>query len=95
MNFDIPASVSGTVNAAGGPPMDLDSELRALRAARDAFAREHNYDIKAMGAFLRELNLQDDRPVVRLPPRRPAGYVAPQSADRPAEGPDGRQIETS
>ena len=51
-----------------------DDILREVRAARDAFARSHGYDLHAMVAALRALDERGDRPVVRLAPRRPAGY---------------------
>jgi hypothetical protein len=51
--------------------MDEDSVLREVRAARDAYARSHGYDVRAMVADLRAMDGRDDWPVVRLAPRRP------------------------
>jgi hypothetical protein len=48
-----------------------DSVLQEVRAAREAFARSHNYDVGAMVADLRERDDRGDWPVVRLAPRRP------------------------
>ncbi len=47
-----------------------DDVLREVRAAREAYARLHNFDIRAMVADLRALDLAGDWQVVRLPPRR-------------------------
>ncbi len=48
-----------------------DDVLREVRAAREAYARLHNYDVRAMVADLRARDLAGDWPVVRHPPRRP------------------------
>ncbi len=71
--------------------MTEDSLMREIRAAKDAYARSFNYDIRAIAADLQALEKSGDWPVVRLSPRRPAGYIAPgaqpepvpQGADRP------------
>jgi hypothetical protein len=52
--------------------MNEDSVLQEVRAAREAFARSHGYDVRAMVADLREHDDRGDWPVVRLAPRRPA-----------------------
>jgi hypothetical protein len=57
-----------------------DDVLREVRAARDAYARSHNYDVRAMVADLRARDAADDRPVVRRPPRRPKPVVVPAVA---------------
>jgi hypothetical protein len=49
-----------------------DSVLQEVRAAREAFARSHGYDVRAMVADLREQDDRGDWTVVRLAPRRPA-----------------------
>ena len=49
--------------------MTEDEVVREVRAAREAFAAAHGYDIPAMVAALRELDTADDREVVRLAPR--------------------------
>lgn len=56
--------------------MELDSVLLEVRATREAFARAHGYDLRAMVAELRALDERGDWPVVRLAPRRPAGWRA-------------------
>ena len=43
--------------------------VREVRAAREAFAASHGYDIRAMVAALREMDLASGWEVVRLPPR--------------------------
>lgn len=48
-----------------------DDVLREVRAAREAFARLHDFDLEAMAAELQRLDLQGDWPVVRHAPRRP------------------------
>ncbi|MEO6810309.1 MAG: hypothetical protein ABI353_14430 [Isosphaeraceae bacterium] len=58
-----------------------DSVLQEVRAARDAYARSHGYDVRAMVSDLRERDEQDDWPVVRFAPRRPG--VPP--AERPGQ----------
>jgi len=59
-----------------------DSVLQEVRAARDAYARSHGYDIRAMVADLRKQDERGDWPVVRLVPRRP---TAPAPGDLPSE----------
>ena len=57
-----------------------DDVLREVRAAREAYARLHNYDVHAMVADLRARDLAGDWPVVRHPPRRPHPVAAPAVA---------------
>jgi hypothetical protein len=57
-----------------------DDVLREVRAAREAYARLHNYDVRAMVADLRARDLAGDWPVVRHPPRRPAPVAVPALA---------------
>jgi hypothetical protein len=52
--------------------MNEDSVLQEVRAAREAYARSHGYDVRAMVADLRAQDDRGDWPVVRLSPRRPA-----------------------
>jgi hypothetical protein len=59
-----------------------DSVLQEVRAARDAFARSHEYDVPAMVADLRDQDDRGDRPVVRLAPRRPAVAGVSQSSPK-------------
>jgi hypothetical protein len=60
--------------------MSEDSVLQEVRAAREAFARSHGYDVRAMVADLRERDDRGDWPVVRLSPRRPAVPSVAQSS---------------
>lgn len=64
--------------------MHEDDVLRAVRAAREAFARSHGYNIRAMVADLREHDARGDRPVVRLPSRRPPVPAATPPSPSPA-----------
>jgi hypothetical protein len=48
-----------------------DDVLREVRAAREAFAQLHGFDVRAMVEDLRARDLIGDWPVVRHPPRRP------------------------
>jgi hypothetical protein len=65
--------------------MSEDSVLQEVRAAREAYARSHGYDVRAMVADLRERDDRGDWPVVRLSPRRPAGPGASPSGPGPAQ----------
>ncbi len=47
-----------------------DPLVEEVRAARDAIAKEFNYDIEQLGRAMQERQAKNDRPVVRLPPRR-------------------------
>lgn len=44
--------------------------VEEVRAARDAIAKELNYDIERIGRAMQERQAKNNRPVVRLPPRR-------------------------
>ena len=48
-----------------------DEVVREVRAAREAFAASHGYDIGAMVAALHEWGIASGRELVRLAPRRP------------------------
>lgn len=65
-----------------------DDVLREVRAAREAYARAHGYDVRAMVADLRARDAAGDRPVVRRPPRRPGvggmPAVAPHRTPQPS-----------
>ena len=54
-----------------------DDVLREVRATREAFARTHGYDVRAMVATLRRLNAAGDRQVVRLPARPVVSAASP------------------
>lgn len=71
--------------------MTRDPIVEEVRAARDALARKHEYDIDAIFAALRDSEAKDGKQVVRLP-ARPVGEAA-KAAARPgaaADGPAGR-----
>ena len=57
--------------------------LKEVREAREAYAGSFDFDIAAMVADLERQNEQGDWPVVRLAPRRPAGYKAKSAASEP------------
>jgi hypothetical protein len=57
-----------------------DDVLREVRAAREAYARSHGYDVRAMVADLRARDAVGDWPVVRRPPRRPSPGGVPSVA---------------
>jgi hypothetical protein len=59
-----------------------DDVLREVRAAREAYARSHHFDVRAIVADLRARDLAGDWPVVRRPARRP------RPAAEPAVAPD-------
>jgi hypothetical protein len=62
--------------------MNEDSVLQEVRAAREAFARSHGYDLREMVADLRQRDDRGDWPVGRLTPRRP---TAPAQCDPTAQ----------
>ena len=64
--------------------MNEDSVLQEVRAAREAYARSHGYDVRAMVADLRGRDDRGDWPVVRLAPRRPADPGGSQTGPNPA-----------
>ena len=57
--------------------------LQAVRTAREAYARLHGYDVRAIVADLRKRDDDGDWPVVRLFPRRPTAPV--QGVSRPGK----------
>lgn len=57
--------------------MTDDEVLEQVWAAKEALAQQFNYDVQAIGAYLREQRRLNDRPVVRRSPRRPPGWVEP------------------
>lgn len=58
--------------------MTEDTVLQEVRAAREAYARLHGYDVRAIVADLRAQDERGDRPVVRLSPRPPIRPVLPR-----------------
>lgn len=61
--------------------MTEDEVVREVRAAREAFAAAHGYDIRAMVAALHERGVASGRELVRLAPR-PAVAAVPGVAPR-------------
>jgi hypothetical protein len=57
-----------------------DEIVREVRAAREAFAATHGFDIRTMVAALQAFDAGDDRRVVRLEPRRVAALAQPPSS---------------
>lgn len=57
-----------------------DDVLREVRAAREAYARLHHFDVRAMVADLQTRDLAGNWPVVCHPPRRPHPIAAPAVA---------------
>ena len=47
-----------------------DPIVEEVRAARDAIAKEFDYDIERIGRAMQERQSKNDRPVVRLLPKR-------------------------
>jgi len=56
--------------------MTEDSVFQEVRAAREAFAQAHGFDVHRIVADLQKLDRTGDRKVVRLPPRRPQAVEA-------------------
>jgi len=54
-----------------------DDVLREVRAAREAYAQLHAFDVRAMVADLRARDLAGDWLVVSRPPRRPHPVAVP------------------
>ncbi len=52
--------------------MTEDDVLREVRAAREAYAQSHNFDVRAMVADLRARDAAGDWPVVRRTPGAPS-----------------------
>jgi hypothetical protein len=50
--------------------MAQDPILEEVRSIRDAFAKEHGYDVKAIVAALQREEAESGREVVSLPPKR-------------------------
>ncbi len=64
--------------------MSEDSVLQEVRAAREAYAQAHGFDVHAIVADLREQDARGDWPVVRLAPRRPVVAVLPETGPQPS-----------
>ncbi len=65
--------------------MKEDDVMREVRAAREAYARAHNFDVRAMVADLRTRDAIGDRPVTRRVPRLPVALTPPDKP-RPQTG---------
>jgi hypothetical protein len=63
--------------------MQDDPVVAEIRRIREELAARFNYDIHAIFEYARQRDAADTRKVIRLPPRRPAGYQA-----KPHESPD-------
>ena len=50
--------------------MTQDPILEEVRSVREAFAKEHGYDVKAIVAALQREEAESGREVVSLPPKR-------------------------
>lgn len=50
--------------------MERDPIIEEIHAVREAFAKDHNYDLAAMVATLRRHQRESGREVVSLAPRR-------------------------
>jgi hypothetical protein len=50
--------------------MSRDPVIEEVRSIRDAYAKEHGYDVKAIVAALQQEEAESGRPVVTLPPKR-------------------------
>ena len=51
-------------------PPSSDPIVAEVRAAREAIAKEFDYDIERIARAMQERQAKGDRPVVRLPPKR-------------------------
>jgi hypothetical protein len=63
-----------------------DDVLQQVRAAREAYAEAHGFDVRAMVADLRARDAAGDWRVVRLPPRRPGPAQEPTAAPNGGPG---------
>jgi len=50
--------------------MAIDHIVAEVRQAREAYAKQFNYDVHAMWRDLQERQQQSGRPVISLPPKR-------------------------
>jgi hypothetical protein len=71
-----------------------DEVVREVRAAREAFASSHGYDIRKMVAALHELGIASGRELVRFAPR-PATLTPNQSLSPTGAAPAVIQDSTS
>jgi hypothetical protein len=62
--------------------MAIDPIVAEVRRAREAYAKQFNYDVHAMWRDLQERQHQSGRPVLSLPPKRIEPIVAGPSTPR-------------
>ena len=62
-----------------------DEVMQQVRAAKEAFAASHGYDLRRMHEALRKMDEESGVPTVRLEPRKPEIQVplAPPSIEMP------------
>ena len=72
-----------------------DDVLQEVRAAREAYAQSHGYDVRAMVADLRARDSAGDWPVVRRSPRRPMPPRQPAASTPQALQPVGTATSVS
>ena len=65
--------------------MTNDEVIREVRAAREAYAALHSFNIRAMVADLQAQDAAGDWPVVSRPARRPQSTYVPKEASHPPE----------
>ena len=65
--------------------MSRDSIVDEVRAAREAYASQFNFDLRAISRDLREKARISGRTIVSLPPRRreSSGYPTPETSASP------------
>ena len=64
--------------------MNEDSVLQQVRAAREAYAQAHDFDVRAIVADLLVQDARGDWPVVRLTPRRSVVVGTPGAVPTPS-----------
>lgn len=64
--------------------MERDPIIEEIHAVREAFAKEHNYDLAAMVATLRRHQQESGREVVSFAPRRLSVNALPLVEDASA-----------
>lgn len=52
-----------------------DEVMRQVRAAKEAFAASHGYDLRRMHEALRKMDEESGVPTVRLEPRKPETQI--------------------
>ena len=67
--------------------MAIDQIVAEVRQAREAYAKQCNYDVYAMGRDLQERQQKSGRTVVALPPKR-REPIASDTAIRRREAPN-------